>query len=442
MKQVMWAVGLGVGLLSGCSGVNDESGAPELTAAEKGEITGGELVGENIVPYSSAVKIWNFLEPPPSVPGGIFCSGVKIGPRRFLFAGHCNVLVNPRPTTGARITITNGLNTLVGTTVTVDRVYPHPTFWVPPTVGFNYETLSTIYDIAVVNVKNDTPSIPALPTDSTFFADGWLGTMVAYGCDQRDGFLPGPNGGKKQTAEFASATLAEFQAGLVRNGYSHTAGREHYMMFDGQPRYPGAPPNFYRRGCYGDSGGPMFRWDNGWKVAGITSHRIVGEGPLMPKAQITATTRVASVASWISSPKIKGAPRSITNALTGKCLGVAGSTTAGAPIVQELCGDRTPTNSSQYWTKEPTRGGYTRFVNGRSGMCMQALAGSIEQRPCNISNTAQDFLILVGSPSLTPLISQNGGYAGVNGKGNAFGSINVNLRGDEATTRMRWIWTP
>jgi secreted trypsin-like serine protease len=432
IKRIVLATGLGAGLLSGCSGIDDGSGTPEPTAMKQDAITGGEIVGENVEPYSSTVRIL----------GGVgSCSGVKIGNRRFLTAAHCISLLDPKTATGARVTITNSLNGLGGTIVNVDRFYPHPTYWWSLSAGVMAK-IPHLFDIALLDVQSDTPSIPAAVTDTSGFGDGWLGTLVGYGCDNRTDIVS-TNGGKKQTAEFAAATLAEFQTGYTA-AYPHSATYQHYIISDGVPRYPGAPAGFFRQSCPGDSGGPMFGWNNGWKVAGITSHGFPGNGPLAPTAQFSFATRVASVSGWLgAAKKIKGERGSITNALTGKCLGVEGNRTQGAPIVQELCSDRTSTNNSQYWTKEDTGGGNVRFVNGLSGMCMHALATSIVQQPCNPARGEQNFRIHAASPTLTPLISSNGGYAAVEGVGTLYyGSVNVKLGGDEATTRMRWVWTP
>jgi len=330
------------------------------------------------------------------------------------------------------------LNGTGGTTVRLERFYPHPTFSLPP--GATEGTVTNFaptYDIAVMDVGGDTPSIPSLPADTTAFGDGWMGTDVAYGHSAK---APDPFG-LKQAAELTSLSLAEFQSRFAFV-YPHATGFAHYMVFDGVPRYPGAPTDFYRQIFWGDSGGPLFRWDNGWRVAGINSLFIAGSLNWNPQPMLTFTTRVAKVASWIaSSNKIKGAPGSLTNALVGKCLGVNGSTADNAPVVLELCADRTPTGSSQFWSKESTLGGTVKFVNGRSGRCLHKSGTGVVQKTCIASETNQRWLILVGSPSLTPLIHESGAYAGVRDATPFGGPTRIDLGADEATTRMRWIWT-
>jgi hypothetical protein len=428
---------------TGCG--DDGSATGEVVAATSSEITGGSLVLSNVEPYSSAVKFWDVLRPIQDEPTDIFCSGVKIGSRRFLTAAHCNVLINPAVSVGARVVMTNSLSGASGTTIGVSRAFIHPTYSFP---GINYIDLTRLAnvttDIMVVDVTADTPSIPVLSPDTTTFGDDWTWTLLGYGCD--DGFSS--NDRKKQVSDFTSLSLANFQTRFVPGGsYSHAATYNRYVIYDGTNRAPGAPPTPWKQGCPGDSGGPTLRYDgNAWRVAAISGHIQDGTG-IFPTAKLTFASRVARVQPWIVGPvstKIKGAAGSITNALTGKCLGVNGQTAEFTPVVQELCADRVETSGSQYWTPQNVAGGYVSMVNERSGKCMHANNGFLEQRNCNPNDLAQHFLTFVGAPTLARIAHRNGAYLGVRGHGSPspFGSITVDVTASEGGNRQMWIWTP
>jgi hypothetical protein len=299
--------------------------------------------------------------------------------------------------------------------------------------------LAVVSDIMVVDVTVDTPSIPALSPDSTAFGDGWTGTLLGYGCD-----IFSANDGAKQVTDLASLSLGTFQTRYVSAGYPHATAHDGYVIFDGRARYPGAPSEPWKQGCPGDSGGPTFRYDgNAWQVIGISSHRLDGTG-IIPMAKLTFSARVAPVHAWITGPastKIKGSAGSITNALTGKCLGVHGQTAEFSPVVQELCADRAETSGSQYWVRQNASGGYVSFVNERSGKCMHVTGGTVQQRSCDPNNTAQHFVTFAGAPTLARIAHRSGAYLGARGSVSPFGSQTVDVASSEGGNRQRWIWT-
>jgi hypothetical protein len=220
-------VALALALQQAACGGDLESSDPlgELEQA----ITGGSRVTSNengASPFGPTVSIND-------------CSGVKIGVRRFLTAIHC---ISERETI---VNITNGLDASQRTSYTVAKVFFHPSFRLGATPEDSIDL--GVFEIAVVEITQDTPSIPIARPKFGPVLPGTNGLMlVAYGCDNLSS-----NGGKKQKALFNNF-------GVPANLATHV----HYL------RDSGADPDT----CSGDSGGPLFQQINGvWRVVGIVA---------------------------------------------------------------------------------------------------------------------------------------------------------------------------
>jgi hypothetical protein len=387
---------------TGCGDLDASESEFEVAGIERA-LTGGTLVTSNTNPYSSAVNL-----------GG--CTGTKIGARRFLTAAHCHGVIFALAG-GGTLTVSNQLDSSSPISLQVNRFYFHPTF---------VNVFDTVYDVAVIDVLTDSPGIPSLAIDTTALPTGATATFVGYG--GADSFAPN-NSGKKQTMELSSLSLSQFKA--VAPG--QTAFREdvfaHYNVFNG------GPEGAFKSNYAGDSGGPLLRRRNGtWRVVGTMSFRNVGSGT-SPASVLSMDTRVANVASWITSttPAIKAQPGSITNLLSGKCLSAAGSTAVGSVVTQEVCDIAAGTADTQYWQRlASTSPPAVRFRNGKSGLCITAGSQSNAiQVPCD-SNDGGQIWSITTSGRLVGLFGEQLAAFGQ-------GQVVLTSSTENGNSRVRWL---
>jgi hypothetical protein len=88
----------------------------------------------------------------------------------------------------------------------------------------------------------------------------------------------------------------------------------------------------------------------------------------------------AAVASVPASASLAAAssPHDIYSFWSDQCLQpVNGSTDRGAAIVQEPCNG----GAAQQWTMDPVSGNISHYVNGLSGLCLDARGGAVNGTP-------------------------------------------------------------
>jgi hypothetical protein len=395
----------------GAVGPGGESDEADVGQSQEG-ISGGNLAANNNAPFNAVVKL----------PG---CTGTKIGPRRFLTAGHCNGMINPaRSTTGgAQVTIDNTLNGNSPTTIAVSRFYVHPSYGDPAGMGS---------DAAVLDVSQDTPSISTMAVDNLTVPQPSGVTILGYGCDDRNP----SNGGKKQWANLTTLTFAEITA-LAGSG---TAVHDPLYLY-----YNGGPVDGnYVQLCPGDSGGPVVRFfststGSSWRVSGIDVYRFNDSANTV---KMSASTRTAPIAGWIGAPTLGAVHGTITNVLTGKCLSGGGATTSGSAVILDVCDPTTASSGTQFWSLVPTNiGGVVKnqIKNGKSGLCLDggttAGATNLTMTSCLVA-ARQRWSVTANAQTPGTIVQEQTGQnlGALGGATDIFSS--------EGNNRQRWLVAP
>jgi hypothetical protein len=260
------------GSLTHCSGSQDDFGAIDGDELEESNsnasaITAGNLVDVDYFNANNHAQATVRFDPE----GNSWCSGTKIGPHRFLTAAHCV----DETWVGAVVHITNRLDgqfsgTGSHTWLTIQDLFIHPTWAADPSV-------SESRDVAIFDVAEETPDIPALDAeqfDFRFFPDSEWAREVAYGCDD-----VGTNDNQKQWGDFQAWSRSSSPNGRYY---------DHYYDRNITSYTPGIA------GCPGDSGGPLFQDRGGWRLVGIVSN---GDGTL------TSFARIHDLATFINRPE-------------------------------------------------------------------------------------------------------------------------------------------
>lgn len=306
---------------------------------------------QNVAPFSSAVAIW---------PRAGFSSAIKIGPRRYLTAGHA--LIGARA--GDALSMTNTVDLSGQTSYTIQNVYIHASYLLSKDAGGASPSLG--FDVGVFDIAQTN----AIPVFSDFRPDyipvGMNGSLVGYGCSV--------NG--------AGANFVKRLGVMTSTAGSYpTDWFVHYFLQDGAVQ-----------GCSGDSGGPLFvrSASNAWQIGGVNAR---GPNPTM-------LTRAGSVLAWIQAPATNdfsaNASGTFLNQLSGMCMAVSGASTAsGGDVRQYFDEQRAQSTSSGWWTLVPSINGqsgvYKQLVNGHSGLCLGVDGGStadganVSQYPCDNS---------------------------------------------------------
>jgi V8-like Glu-specific endopeptidase len=335
MRRIILAAILS-GSLTGCGMPGDEQVDP--TEQQTGEITGGQLVPANVgPPDTSVIAYWSDTFG--------FCSGTKIGPRRFLTAGHC---IGNNWSVGQTMWITNQNNGGNPITVTVSRVRNHPT----AQNLYDGNTTGPGYDASIIDVNENTPTIPSYNVFRVArVAAGTNGSLTAYGCDE-------VNDGNSWQRQYAFMPTAVEVDPLL----------DTYSLYT-----PGSPQ---LRTCGGDSGGPYFVKRNGiWEIAGIVSWGNTND---------TWWVRSGNINAWIADPR-STQPAHLTR---GFVINQLSNLCANASAQQSYCDGRDHLSGidAQYWQLVANTTGTFRFKNTSSGRCLRVQ--TVFGNPTGVIDTA------------------------------------------------------
>jgi hypothetical protein len=253
-----------LGLSFGCMADIDAADGDESPSAASEAYTSGLAVtsGENATAPLGAAVLLNF--------GGIGCSGVKIGPTRFLTAGHC-VAESRR-----NVNISNGLTEAVGPLFTI----PAGHVWVHPTMQLANLTSkfipNNLYDVAVFDVNESSNSIPVIATT----AQPVLGTVnltaVGYG----------------HTGSNCSASgTQKLRAGITAGSDAIVDRFTHFLLDVGDPS-----------SCEGDSGGPLIRGVGTSSNPTLVGLDSASSQAANPAQSTTLFARLSNVFEWINDP--------------------------------------------------------------------------------------------------------------------------------------------
>jgi hypothetical protein len=299
------------------------------------------------------------------------CSGVKIGPRRFLTAAHCVNNWNGRFGRGIRVTNSPTNPPSGGDQLNLTQVYVHPTFHIP-----QFES-GPMFDVALMDVDADSPNIPQASISPTQPRIGDMTRLIGFGS------------GRKARADAPAIFASEDIVGV-----DELWARTTHIIWRGTPS--GEP---------GDSGAPLFAAPDYTQVAGIVSG--------WDRTGFSGMGRIYSLRQWVANPTANFPPSGsqvpagyLINAGKPACL-----TSWGTETARYMCNNGTNTTDPQYWTAE-LAGTYDgvaayRLRNGLSGLCLGIRGNSLgsgaktEQQTCGTNSTYQKWKVVsVGSVNL------------------------------------------
>lgn len=223
-----------------------------------------------------------------------------MGPRLFLTAAHCVAVPRPIPRQsndglhedylpGKQLVINWGLDardqyqgefTIVETAI-------HPSWWSCPLCADPIVTFGGAADIAVIEIAEDTPSIPEATVDLDPVAPGTQVVKVGWGCEERTNV----DGATVQLDRYKTEDAWVIPASEIRHHGSSIADEQiamvgaSYLITAGHDQDEAAASL-----CLGDSGGPLYLPNN-------VERRIVGVNSNYTFAPITEPEDKGGV-SW------------------------------------------------------------------------------------------------------------------------------------------------
>lgn len=265
-------------LLSGCGADSATLGPPEATSVDnlQAALIGGAPAAPSH--FRSTVGI------------GDACTAAKVGPRTFLTAAHCVAVPRPGrfepvpedfpPNDGVRDAYLPGQPLLLNWGLqaddaeqgvfTVVQTSIHPSWWDCPLCQAPTISSAGAADIAVIEIAEDTPSIPQARIELGDVAPGTQVVKVGWGCEERTNIDPNSlELGRYKTADAwvidasaiqhnTSPPISDAQRAIVEASYLITAGH--------------AQDEDYASLCMGDSGGPLYLPDNSDpRIVGVNS---------------------------------------------------------------------------------------------------------------------------------------------------------------------------
>lgn len=247
-----------IGLLAGACAAHDED---EATSGD-GALIGGQVATPGQFPSNLYMKTG--------------CTAAKVAPQKILTAAHCvfdPAMASVRFPAGSKIAVSrdpvNGFSEHV-----VKEVHVHPS-WVSACeatycAASAVTALMDAADIAIVEFEDDIEGVPAVEIDTTPLEPKTKVVILGFGCTKgvlvRDD-RPNPTLAYA-TGEIAPPTLLDHPGSPVKTDAQHEVAAGNYVLTYG--------PASYRQQagiCPGDSGGPLYRDENGVMViVGVNSN--------------------------------------------------------------------------------------------------------------------------------------------------------------------------
>jgi len=277
--SLVFALGaLGATLLVGC-GAGDER---ELVRAS----TGDSQPGQPELINGEPARRGQF---PSTVGINDDCTAAKIGSRLFLTAAHCVALGRPvhgmpppenYPPNGGlrddylpgkRLSIYWGLAANDGKQgkFVIARTSIHPSWWTCPVCGDPILD-SGAADIAVIELGEDTPQIPAARVELSNIATGAEVVKVGWGCEERTNVDAGDlHLGRYKLSSAATIPVSEIRRydGRITDEQEAAVGAS-YLVTAGHAKDPNSASL-----CLGDSGGPLYLPDESDpRIVGVNSN--------------------------------------------------------------------------------------------------------------------------------------------------------------------------
>jgi len=269
---------LGIAALTGCAGKSADLGANgDTSRSGEPELIGGQPADAEH--YRATVGIGNS------------CTAAKVGPRLFLTAAHC-VAVGRAPRNfplpegypsnhgvhddylpGKKLSMYWGLDarddqrgefTIASTTI-------HPSWWECPECPEPTRMGDIAADIAVIEVKEETPQIPEARVELGTIATGTAVVKVGWGCEERTNVdATTVQLGRLKTVKTALVSSSEIQRYETRMSDEQAeAMAASYLVTPGR-----AQDDQEASLCLGDSGGPLYLLDRGEsrsRIVGVNS---------------------------------------------------------------------------------------------------------------------------------------------------------------------------
>ncbi len=224
------------------------------------------------------------------------CTGTKIGPKTLLFAAHCFLDSDTRR---LKTQYSNNARFILEThygvfyPVTVENVYTHPTYAaelirLARVRQSDFSVGSGSYDVAIMKIKEETPSIPVGTIDYSPSEIGDDVIIGGYGCEDTATILSKTKGHRFKVA----AVKVEPDPQISRVQGQNSANMYRFNFFTTGIKKDARAASI----CPGDSGGPVYR---NRKVIGVNATYLFLDRSGV--AQYNAHARLADIKDWIES---------------------------------------------------------------------------------------------------------------------------------------------